>query len=638
MDRMVRFLILAGLVVATIATVLAAVFGPWGWWIPAVVFFVLLLVGIRDATQRRHSILRNFPVLGHARFFMEKIRPEIQQYFIERNYDGKPFNRDQRSLVYSRAKGFKGDKAFGTELNVNAPGYEYFVQSVAPKAAPESEHRVRLGGPDCKQPYDASLLNISSMSFGSLSKNAVLAMNKGAAMGGFAQETGEGGLTKYHLAHDADIIWEFGSGYFGTRDENGNFDPEAFRKKSNLPQVKAINIKLSQGAKPGLGGVLPGSKVTEEIAEARMVPVGQTCISPASHSAFTTPRGLIQFVAHLRELSNGKPIGFKLCVGSRVEFLAICKAMIEEKVTPDFIIVDGSEGGTGAAPLEYQDHVGTPLVEGLILVHNALVGAGLRDRIKLGAAGKITSGHDIVRHIIQGADFCMSARAMMMAVGCIQAQACHTNKCPVGVTTQNPKLYKALDIEDKGDRVERYHRLTVEEAGQIISTMGCEHPEELTRQMLRRKITATQSISYETLYRWLTPGELFEGVEGGWGEDWDYADPDKFTPGHPGKYVFKGRSPLEPGDVMPADDREPALSGARGGERGTESATPRTSGPSAGQASEANPGQSTAGTSRRPEGQPGNAAGAQHTVGDPSPDSDHVDPSDDSRTRNPGLA
>lgn len=366
--------------------------------------------------------------------------------------------------------------------------------------------------------------------------------------------------------------------------------------------------------------------------------MGQTCISPASHSAFTTPRGLIQFVAHLRELSNGKPIGFKLCVGSRVEFLAICKAMIEEKVTPDFIIVDGSEGGTGAAPLEYQDHVGTPLVEGLILVHNALVGAGLRDRIKLGAAGKITSGHDIVRHIIQGADFCMSARAMMMAVGCIQAQACHTNKCPVGVTTQNPKLYKALDIEDKGDRVERYHRLTVEEAGQIISTMGCEHPEELTRQMLRRKVTATQSISYETLYRWLTPGELFEGVEGGWGEDWDYADPDKFTPGHPGKYVFKGRSPLEPGDVMPADDREPALSGAPGGERGTESATPRTSGPSAGQASEANPGQPTAGTSRRPEGQPGNAAGAQHTTSDPSPDSDHVDPSDDSRTRNPGLA
>lgn len=638
MNRMVRFLILTGLVVATIATVLAAVFGPWGWWILAVIFFLLLLVGIRDATQRRHSILRNFPVLGHARFFMEKIRPEIQQYFIERNYDGKPFNRDQRSLVYSRAKGFKGDKAFGTELNVNEPGYEYFVQSVAPKAAPESEHRVRLGGPDCKQPYDASLLNISSMSFGSLSKNAVLAMNKGAAMGGFAQETGEGGLTKYHLAHDADIIWEFGSGYFGTRDENGNFDPEAFRKKSNLPQVKAINIKLSQGAKPGLGGVLPGSKVTEEIAEARMVPVGQTCISPASHSAFTTPRGLIQFVAHLRELSNGKPIGFKLCVGSRVEFLAICKAMIEEKVTPDFIIVDGSEGGTGAAPLEYQDHVGTPLVEGLILVHNALVGAGLRDRIKIGAAGKITSGHDIVRHIIQGADFCMSARAMMMAVGCIQAQACHTNKCPVGVTTQNPKLYKALDIEDKGDRVERYHRLTAEEAGQIISTMGCEHPEELTRQMLRRKVTATQSISYETLYRWLTPGELFEGVEGGWGEDWDYADPDKFTPGHPGKYVFKGRSPLEPGDVMPADDREPALPGARGGERGTESATPRTSGPSAGQASEANPGQSTAGTSRRPEGQPGNAAGAQHTTSDPSPDSDHVDPSDDSRTRNPGLA
>ena len=640
---MVRSLILVGLAAATLVTVLAAVLGPWGWWIPAVVCLALLLVGVRDATQRRHSILRNFPVLGHMRFFLEKIRPEIQQYFIERNYDGKPFDRDQRSLVYSRAKGFKGDKAFGTELDVNAPGYEYFVQSIAPKPAPEDEHRVRLGGPDCRQPYDASLLNISSMSFGSLSKNAVLAMNKGAAKGGFAQETGEGGLTGYHLAHDADIFWEFGSGYFGTRDADGNFDPEIFRRKATLPQVKAINIKLSQGAKPGLGGVLPGAKVTEEIAEARGVPVGQTCISPASHSAFTTPRELIRFIARLREFSDGKPIGFKLCVGSRVEVLAMCKAMIEEGVTPDFIIVDGSEGGTGAAPLEYQDHVGTPLVEGLILMHNALVGSGLRERIKLGCAGKITSGHDIVRHIIQGADFCMSARAMMMAVGCIQAQACHTNKCPVGVTTQNPQLYKALDVEDKGDRVERYHRLTVQEAGQIISTMGCEHPEELTREMLRRKVTATQSISYESLYRWLQPGELFDGVEGGWGEDWRYADPDRFTAGHPGKYVFNDRSPLVPGGVIPAVDHAPERVTAGGAAVGAEShhddaastgtraATPASG---AGQGDE----DTTTGTSRRPEGQPGTEAGAQHTTRDPSPDAEHVDPAEDSRTRDPGLA
>ena len=640
---MVRSLILAGLAAATLVTVLAAVLGPWGWWIPAVVFLALLLVGIRDATQRRHSILRNFPVLGHMRFFLEKIRPEIQQYFIERNYDGKPFDRDQRSLVYSRAKGFKGDKAFGTELDVNAPGYEYFVQSIAPKPAPEDEHRVRLGGPDCRLPYDASLLNISSMSFGSLSKNAVLAMNKGAAKGGFAQETGEGGLTGYHLAHDADIFWEFGSGYFGTRDADGNFDPEIFRRKATLPQVKAINIKLSQGAKPGLGGVLPGAKVTEEIAEARGVPVGQTCISPASHSAFTTPRELIRFIARLRELSDGKPIGFKLCVGSRVEVLAMCKAMIEEGVTPDFIIVDGSEGGTGAAPLEYQDHVGTPLVEGLILMHNALVGSGLRERIKLGCAGKITSGHDIVRHIIQGADFCMSARAMMMAVGCIQAQACHTNKCPVGVTTQNPQLYKALDVEDKGDRVERYHRLTVQEAGQIISTMGCEHPEELTREMLRRKVTATQSISYESLYRWLQPGELFDGVEGGWGEDWRYADPDRFTAGHPGKYVFNDRSPLVPGGVIPAVDHAPERVTAGGAAVGAEShhdAAASTGTRAATPASGAGQGDedTTTGTSRRPEGQPGTEAGAQHTTRDPSPDAEHVDPAEDSRTRDPGLA
>ncbi|MBD2762851.1 FMN-binding glutamate synthase family protein [Kocuria sp. cx-116] len=622
---MVRILILAALVVAVLVTVTAAVFGPWGWWIPAVIFILLLLVGIRDATQRRHAILRNFPVLGRARFFLEEIRPEIQQYFIERNWDGKPFNRDQRSLIYSRAKGFKGDKAFGTELNVNQPGYEYFVQSIAPKAAPEVEHRVRLGGPDCTQPYDASLLNISSMSFGSLSKNAVLAMNKGAAQGGFAQETGEGGLTKYHLQYGADLIWEFGSGYFGARTADGHFDPEKFREKSNTEQVKAVTIKLSQGAKPGLGGVLPGTKVTAEIAEARGVPEGETCISPASHSAFTTPRELVRFIAQLRELSNGKPIGFKLCIGSRVEILAICKAMIEEKTTPDFIIVDGSEGGTGAAPLEYQDHVGTPLTEGVILLHNALVGSGLRDRIKIGAAGKVISGHDIVRHIIQGADFCMSARAMMMAVGCIQAQKCHTNKCPVGVATQDPRLYQALDVDSKGDRVERYHRLTVEETGQIIATMGCERPEQMTREMLRRRITATESISYESLYRWLGRGELFEGVEGGWGEDWDYASPDRFTAGHPGKYVYNDRTEFT-GRGEAAAGRDMAMAGAN---QGSVSATARGRAAAPTRAAAQGTGQSNAGATNRPEGQPGTVSGAQHTVQDPGTREDHVDPGDE---------
>lgn len=622
---MVRILILATLIAAVIVTVTAAVFGPWGWWIPAVLFILLLIVGIRDASQRRHAILRNFPLLGRARYFLEEIRPEIQQYFIERNWDGKPFNRDQRSLIYSRAKGFKGDKAFGTELNVNQPGYEYFVQSIAPKAAPEVEHRVRLGGPDCTQPYDASLLNISAMSFGSLSKNAVLAMNKGAAQGGFAHETGEGGLTQYHLQYGADLIWEFGSGYFGTRTADGRFDPEKFREKSNLEQVKAITIKLSQGAKPGLGGVLPGTKVTAEIAEARGVPVGETCISPASHSAFTTPRELVRFIAQLRELSNGKPIGFKLCIGSRVEILAICKAMIEEKTTPDFIIVDGSEGGTGAAPLEYQDHVGTPLTEGVILLHNALVGSGLRDRIKIGAAGKVISGHDIVRHIIQGADFCMSARAMMMAVGCIQAQKCHTNKCPVGVATQDPRLYQALDVASKGDRVERYHRLTVEETGQIIATMGCDRPEQMTREMLRRRITATESISYESLYRWLGRGELFEGVEGGWGEDWEYANPDRFTSGHPGKYVYNDRTEFT-GRGEATEGREMAMAGAN---QGSVSATARDRTAQPTRTTAQGTGQSNAGTTNRPEGQLGTAPGAQHTVRDPGTRDDHVDPGDE---------
>lgn len=614
---MVRLLILVGLLAGAAATVTAAVIGPWGWWFPSAVFVFLLVVAVHDVAQRKHSILRNFPVLGHMRFFLEDIRPEIQQYFVERNWDGKPFNRDQRSLVYSRAKGFKGDKAFGTELNMNEPGYEYFVQSIAPKAVGEEAARVRLGGPGCTQPYDISVLNVSAMSFGSLSKNAVLAMNKGAAMGGFAQDTGEGGLTKYHLAYGADLLWEFGSGYFGCRDEDGNFNPEMFREKANLEQVKGVTIKLSQGAKPGLGGVLPGSKVTEEIAEARGVPVGQTCISPASHSAFTTPRGLVRFIARLRELSNGKPVGFKLCVGSRVEVLAICKAMIEEDVTPDYIIVDGAEGGTGAAPSEYQDRMGSPLTEGLILVHNALVGAGLRDRIKLGAAGKVTSGFDIVRHVIQGADFCMSARAMMMAVGCIQAQRCHTNRCPVGVATQDPKLYRALDVADKGVRVFNYHRLTVEEAIQIVSTMGAEHPRQLTRQMLRRRITATESRSYETLFHWLDPDELLNGTEGDWGADWETADPDVFASGVAEHTVYEDRDPAAYDDNPDNDtfgtayalrrshgrEREP---GPRGGGLAT-AVRPATG---------------------RPEGQPGPATGSQHTVGDPAHQEDHVDPAD----------
>lgn len=525
---MTRFLVIVCLVFLGLITVVAASFGPIGWLVLATAVVALLVVGVWDVVQTRHSVLRNFPVLGHMRYVLESIRPEIQQYFIERNVDGKPFNRDVRSLVYARSKGENGHKAFGTERDVSQIGYEYLIHSTAPVAPPKQHPRVRLGGSHCTQPYDISLMSISSMSFGSLSKNAVLAMNKGAAMGGFVQETGEGGLTKYHLEYGADLIWEIGSGYFGTRDETGHFSPAEFTSKAARPEVKGISIKLSQGAKPGLGGVLPGPKVTPEIAEARGVAVGVDCVSPASHSAFTTPRELIRFVQQLRELSGGKPIGFKLCVGSRVDVLAICKAMLEEETAPDFIVVDGSEGGTGAAPLEYQDNVGTPLTEGLMLMHNALVGVGLRGQIRLGAAGKVASGSDIVKRLIQGADFTMSARTMMMATGCIQAQKCHTNKCPVGVATQNPRLMRALNVEDKGERVFNYQKLTVDESVQIMASMGCTSPDQLSPRMLRRRVDHLTTRSYANIYNWMEPGELLTGPPRSWTEDWNLANADYF--------------------------------------------------------------------------------------------------------------
>lgn len=557
---MARFLILLVMAALGFVAIVATAFGAAGWWVIAAIVLIIVMIGVWDLVQKRHAVLRNYPVLGHMRYLLENIRPEIQQYFIEKNVEGKPFNRDTRSLIYARSKGENSHKAFGTEREVNQMGYEYLIHSTTPVAPPDELPRVRLGGPQCSQPYDISLMNVSSMSFGSLSKNAVLAMNKGAARGGFAHETGEGGLTKYHLEYGADLIWEIGSGYFGTRDDSGHFHPETFTEKANLPEVKGISIKLSQGAKPGLGGVLPARKVTPEIAEARDVPLGEDCISPASHSAFKTPRELLHFIKQLRELSNGKPIGFKLCVGSRVDVLAMCKAMLDEEILPDFIVVDGSEGGTGAAPLEYQDNVGTPLTEGLMLMHNALVGVGLRKHIRLAAAGKIASGADIVKRLVQGADFTLSARGMMMATGCIQAQKCHTNECPVGVATQNPRLVRGLNVEDKGDRVFNYQKLTVDEAVQIMASMNCTSPDDLNPRMLRRRVDHLKTRSYAKIFNWMQPSELLIEPPRNWSEDWELANADYFgdmpphTPdtGHKASAVPGGEKYGErriPGDI-----------------------------------------------------------------------------------------
>lgn len=516
-------------VFAALAAAGAAGWVSW-WWLAAAVPLALLgLLGVWDLVQRKHAVLRNYPVLGHARFLLEYMRPELQQYFVERDYDGRPFDRDTRSIVYERAKGTAAEEPFGTELDVYRTGYEFLVPSMAPREVPKTPPRVRIGGPDCTQPYDMALLNVSAMSFGSLSANAILALNGGAAAGGFAHDTGEGGLSEYHLRPGGDLVWEIGTGYFGCRTDDGDFKASEFADKAAHDQVKCVSLKLSQGAKPGIGGVLPGAKVNAEIARVRDVPQGRTVTSPPYHRAFTTPRELVRFIARMRELSGGKPTGFKLCPGSRREFLAVCKAMLEEGTAPDFIIVDGSEGGTGAAPLEFADQLGTPLTDGLLTVHNALVGSGLRDRIRIGASGKIATGGDLVKRLLQGADYGNAARAMMFAVGCIQAQRCHTNTCPTGVTTQDPRRARALDVGDKTLRVQRLQQATVQSAQQIMASMGVTEPAGLRPHMLRRRVDPHTLRSYEEMYEWLEPGQLLAEVPASWDADWQAADPDRFT-------------------------------------------------------------------------------------------------------------
>lgn len=526
---MATLLIPMAMVLAAASSVFAALaWSPW-WWGFTVILVILAALAVYDVVQRKHAVLRNYPVVGHVRYLLERIRPELQQYFIERNYDGRPYDRDTRSVIYERAKGVHGEQAFGTERKVNDVGYEWVLHSSAPGEPDKQQPRVRVGGPDCTKPYDMALLNVSAMSFGALSANALRALNAGAARGGFAHDTGEGGLTPYHLENGGDLIWEVGSGYFGARRKDGEFDPGLFAEKAAHDQVKCVSLKLSQGAKPGLGGVLPAKKVTKEIAQARGVPQGEKCVSPAAHKVFHTPRELVRFIATMRELADGKPTGFKLCVGYRHELLAICKAMVDEQITPDFIVIDGAEGGTGAAPLEYEDHVGTPLTEGLIMVHNALVGTGLRDRIKLGASGKVATGIDIVKRLAQGADYTNAARAMMMAAGCIQAQKCHTNQCPVGVATQDPRRARALDVVDKTERVFRYQQATVAQAQQVIASLGLAGPQEVHPAMLFRRIDQVRTATYAELYDWLAPGELLAEPPQGWAGDWAAARPDTFA-------------------------------------------------------------------------------------------------------------
>ena len=527
---MLRFYVLVVLGFLGIVSATVAAIGGWAWWVLVVVIVFFFAVAVYDVVQKKHAVLRNYPVFGHLRFLMEAIRPEMQQYFIERNFDGRPYDRNTRTTIYQRAKGIKGEHPFGTERDLYEVGYEYLVHSTAPVKTMDDPPRVRIGGPDCTQPYDMALLNVSAMSYGALSARAIEALNRGAKAGGFAHDTGEGAISPYHRLGGGDLVWEVGSGYFGCRTKDGGFDEQEFAKKAADPQVRMVHLKLSQGAKPGIGGVLPGPKVTKEIAETRDVPQGQTVISPAYHQVFSTPRELVRFIGHMRQLAGGKPTGFKLCLGSRTDFLAICKAMLEEQVYPDFITVDGAEGGTGAAPVEYSDHVGMPLTEGLMTVHNALIGVGLRDQIKLGASGKVSTGVDVVKRLIQGADYLNAARAMMMAVGCIQAQECDKNTCPVGVATQDPRRQRALDVPSKAQRVTDYQQGTVHQAMQIVASMGLHSFEDLRPHMLRRRINHGTIQSYAEIVRGLQPGELLTATPQDWARDWDAADPDRFVP------------------------------------------------------------------------------------------------------------
>jgi len=484
--------------------------GQWGL---AVWFWGgLIVVGLHDVQQKHHAILRNYPIIGHLRFLLEFIRPEIRQYFLESDAEAVPFSRAQRSLVYARAKGASDKRPFGTLLDVRAPGYEWINHSVAPSHIASHDFRVRVGGYDGTQPYDISLFNVSAMSFGALSANAIMSLNLGAKMGGFAHDTGEGSISRHHRTHGGDLIWEIGSGYFGCRTDDGHFSEEKFVINATDPQVKMIEIKLSQGAKPGHGGVLPGPKVTEEIAEARGVKVGEDCVSPAAHSSFSTPLELMAFIRKLRQLSGGKPVGFKLCIGHPWEWFAMVKAMMETGTCPDFIVVDGAEGGTGAAPLEFSDHMGMPMLEGLRLVHNTLVGVGLRDRIRLGASGKIISGFDVARTLALGADWCNSARGFMFALGCIQAQTCHTGNCPTGVTTQDPQRQIALVVPSKAERVKSFHHLTLESLQELMQSAGLHSPSELQLHHIERRISEFETHPLSELMPTLAPGALLTEV------------------------------------------------------------------------------------------------------------------------------
>jgi len=519
--------------------IVAALFGlcfigyealPW-LIAPGVIFGGLLLLGIYDFFQSKHTLWRNFPIIARVRWVAEELRPFFRSYIVESETEGRPFNHEDRAMVYRRAKNVTSVEPFGSHLDIDEPPYEWLAHSMAAKSPAEDPFRTMIGAPGTAQPYSSSVFNISAMSFGSLGAKAIESLNRGAAKGGFYHDTGEGGVSRYHKAGGGDLVWELGSGYFGCRAKDGGFDPVQFAETAKLDQVKMIEIKLSQGAKPGHGGVLPGSKVTKEIAEARGIEIGQTCLSPPFHSAFSTPIELMEFVAKLRELSGGKPVGIKFCVGNRWEVLALCKAMLETGIRTDFMVVDGAEGGTGAAPAEFLDHVGAPLRQGLVLTRNALVGTGLKDEIALGASGKQISAFSLASSMALGADFVNTARGFMFALGCIQSLSCHKNTCPTGIATSDESRQRGLVIPDKAERVYHFHKNTMHALAEVVAAAGCAHPSELTPRSIMHRVTEDIARPADRAYRLVETGELLSDPDGcHLQREWAMAQAGSFAP------------------------------------------------------------------------------------------------------------
>ncbi|MEM9938190.1 MAG: FMN-binding glutamate synthase family protein [Pseudomonadota bacterium] len=499
--------------------------------LPLVLFGGLALTGLIDVLQSEYSIRRNFPLIGNIRSLGTELRPFLRSYIVESETEGRPFNHEERAMVYHRSRNVTSVEPFGSHLDFDSPPYEWLSHSIAARHPEDMDPRVRVGAPGTAKPYSASVLNISAMSFGSLGAHAIEALNRGAAKGGFFHDSGEGGVSRYHRAGGGDLVWELGSGYFGCRAKDGGFDPVQFAETASLDQVKMIEIKLSQGAKPGHGGVLPGAKVTPEIAEARGIPIGETCYSPPHHTAFSTPIEMMEFIQELRGLSGGKPVGFKLCIGNRWEFLAICKAMLDTKIRPDFIAIDGAEGGTGAAPAEFLDHVGAPLRQGLVFARNALVGCELKDDIRLAVSGKQVSAFSMAASLALGADWVNSARGFMFSLGCIQSLHCHKNTCPTGIATTDQSRQRGLVVADKAERVYHFHRNTVAALMEVVGAAGCDHPGELEPRHIIHRISQDTALPGDEAYDLLKPGALLDNAEDtALAQDWARAQAQSFTP------------------------------------------------------------------------------------------------------------